>query len=245
MVTQTIILRAAPVEITGRIEYSLCLTVCAHAYSAPETAILFVLSLLSLLAQHIMASMWYYRSTGYRNSEEGRHGRWLTYVLRHGAQRSGLHLSPGGWVKATAVMRIGQMSPEMLFQVLRDDYAAQECRYQALWVNGWWIRATPDDERRWMQEIIRTTSTSDDQTTTCRWWIAQEQPAAAAATMSSEMTSSWSGGVARPSAWRRGIDSEGNRQYDNSWWHQHEVENSANEWSTHSHSPTDDWSNPW
>ena len=71
--------------------------------------------------------------------------RWLAYILRYGAADRGIYLWPGGWADLNQVATLRKTSPEDITCTVLTD---ADCRFQILWHGGgWWIRATPVDER--------------------------------------------------------------------------------------------------
>lgn len=72
--------------------------------------------------------------------------KWLAYILRHGSADHGLWLWPGGWADLhhVAALRGSSCSIYHLMEIADLD---QDGRFQVLVMGGWWIRATPPEER--------------------------------------------------------------------------------------------------
>jgi RNA:NAD 2'-phosphotransferase (TPT1/KptA family) len=70
--------------------------------------------------------------------------RWLAYLLRYGAANHGICLWPGGWADLHQVAALRKTSAEDITSVVLMDTSN---RFQILWHGGWWIRATPPEER--------------------------------------------------------------------------------------------------
>jgi hypothetical protein len=79
--------------------------------------------------------------------------KWLAYILRHGSADHGLWLWPGGWADLhhVAALRGIRCSVYHLLETVDFD---REGRFQVLMNGGWWIRATPPEERcfqKWLK----------------------------------------------------------------------------------------------
>jgi hypothetical protein len=72
--------------------------------------------------------------------------KWLAYILRHGSADHSLWLWPGGWadLRHVAALRGIWCSVYHLLEIADRD---REGRFQVLVMGGWWIRATPPEER--------------------------------------------------------------------------------------------------
>lgn len=74
-------------------------------------------------------------------------GRWLAYILRHGASDHGVWLWPGGWADLNNIVELRGRGCAVE-HILRLASADSDNRFQVMFNQGWWIRATPPEERR-------------------------------------------------------------------------------------------------